>query len=161
MKSIPPCGLISVEPNPEKRYRNDWFPHRAKVVKNKIAPPFREAEFHIMYGQGISHTGEILDSGGQVDIIEKVALGLITGKPVWDKAGRCKDFLAKEENAAILQEIEEKIKANVKKLFEKAPKAAKGKVGKPVEQAAEDAEKAEESVVVQREKHRKLLQKRS
>ena len=122
---------------------------RAKVVKNKIAPPFREAEFDIMYGQGISRTGEILDLAVKLDIIQKGGSWFSYGETrLGQGRDNVKDFLAKEENAAILQEIEEKIKANVKKLFEKVPKAAKGKVGKPVEQAAEDAEKAEESVVV-------------
>ncbi len=44
---------------------------RAKVVKNKVAPPFKEAEFDIMYGEGISRTGEIVDLGVKLDIIEK------------------------------------------------------------------------------------------
>jgi recombination protein RecA len=44
---------------------------RAKVVKNKVAPPFREAEFDIMYGEGISHTGELLDLGVRLDLVQK------------------------------------------------------------------------------------------
>ena len=44
---------------------------RVRVVKNKVAPPFRKAEFDIMYGEGISHTGEVLDLGVQLDIVQK------------------------------------------------------------------------------------------
>ena len=44
---------------------------RAKVVKNKIAPPFREAEFDVMYGRGISREGELLDLAVKLDVVQK------------------------------------------------------------------------------------------
>ena len=83
---------------------------RVKVVKNKVAPPFRQAEFDILYGEGISREGEIIDLG--------VAHGLINKSGAWysygsDRIGQGKDntraFL--KENSAVATEIEAKIRA--------------------------------------------------
>ena len=84
---------------------------RVKVVKNKMAPPFKQVEFDIMYGQGISKVGEIIDLGSQADIIEKSgARYAYNGEKIGQGRENSKRFLL--ENPAILDEIEAKIRAN-------------------------------------------------
>jgi len=82
---------------------------RAKIVKNKLFPPFREAEFDIIYGQGILRGGEVLDLGVKIGLIEKTG-AWYTYKE--DRLGQGRDavigFLA--ENAAIAQDIENQIR---------------------------------------------------
>ncbi|GAB6136950.1 recombinase RecA [Halanaerobaculum tunisiense] len=83
---------------------------KAKVVKNKVASPFRTAEFDIMYGTGISQTGCILDLGEEYDIITRAGAWYSYGDDITLGQGRqnSKEFL--EENPEIRQEIEQKIK---------------------------------------------------
>jgi recombination protein RecA len=85
---------------------------RVKVVKNKVAAPFRKAEFDIMYGTGISRTGCVLDMGEQANIIDR-AVSWYSYGDVRLGQGRenSKDFLS--ENEDILEEIEHKIKVKV------------------------------------------------
>ena len=87
---------------------------RAKVVKNKVAPPFREAEFDILYGQGISRLGEIVDIGIKLDIIDKAgAWFTVCGQRVQGKDA-VKDYLANNPEACA--EIEAKIRENADRL---------------------------------------------
>jgi len=83
---------------------------RVKVVKNKVAPPFKQAEFDIMYGEGISREGEVLEIGVNLGVLEKSGAWYIHGG---DRLGQGKDnardFL--KENSALAREIEGKIRA--------------------------------------------------
>src|SRR5512134_848461 len=83
---------------------------RAKVVKNKVAPPFRNADFDILYGEGISREGEIIELGVAHNIIEKSGAWYAYGK---DRIGQGKDNAREylKEHPEIAQEIESKIRA--------------------------------------------------
>ena len=82
---------------------------KCKVVKNKVAPPFKIAEFDILYGKGISKVGEILDIGVNLDIIEKSGSWFsYNGERIGQGRDRVRAFL--EENPAVSDEIEEKIR---------------------------------------------------
>lgn len=82
---------------------------RVKVVKNKIAPPFKEAEFDIMFGQGISKEGDILDLAAKVDIIDKSgAWYAYNGAKIGQGRENAKNYL--KENPAICDEVEQKVR---------------------------------------------------
>ena len=84
---------------------------RIKVVKNKIAPPFKEAEFDIMFGQGISVEGDILDLAAQVNIVVKSgAWYAYNDSKIGQGRENAKAFL--KENPEILKEIEDKVRAH-------------------------------------------------
>jgi recombination protein RecA len=85
---------------------------RVKVVKNKVAPPFRQTEFQIMYGVGIHHLGEVIDLGVKLNLIEKSG--------AWyaykgEKIGQGKKNVAiyLQENPAIAEEVEQAIRAEL------------------------------------------------
>lgn len=92
---------------------------RVKVVKNKVAPPFREAEFDIMYGKGISKEGNIVDLAVNLDIIEKSGSWFsYNDARIGQGRENVKKFLI--ENPEIMKEVEEKIRDNFNKAFEKS-----------------------------------------
>jgi recombination protein RecA len=85
---------------------------KVKVVKNKVAPPFKKAEFDILYGKGISKTGEVIDMG--------VDLGIIKKSGSWfayedTKLGQGRDAVRQllDDNAELCEELEAKIKAAI------------------------------------------------
>jgi recombination protein RecA len=90
---------------------------RVKVVKNKVAPPFREAEFDIMYGEGISREGDLLDLAVEKRIVEKSGAWFAYGG---DRLGQgrenAKQFL--KENPQIRQTIEERVRRELGMLRE-------------------------------------------
>ena len=85
---------------------------RVKVVKNKVSPPFREAIFDIMYGEGISRQGEIIDLGVECDIVEKSgAWYSYSGERIGQGKDNVREFL--KENPDLAVEIESKIRAKL------------------------------------------------
>ena len=104
---------------------------RAKVVKNKIAPPFKEAEFDIMYGQGISRIGELIDLSVKADVIQKSGAWFNYGETrLGQGRDNVKNFLT--ENTELAAEIEKKLWENADKLYSKGPKAPKAATVTPV-----------------------------
>jgi len=86
---------------------------KIKVVKNKIAPPFRVAEFDIMYNEGISKTGDILDLAATHGIVEKSgAFYKYNGETIGQGRDKTKNYL--KENPEVLAEIDQKVRDKVK-----------------------------------------------
>jgi recombination protein RecA len=85
---------------------------RVKVVKNKVAPPFREAEFEIMYGQGISREGEIIELGSSLGIIEKSgAWYAYKGNRIGQGKDNVRAYL--QSNRDVAREIEDQVRARL------------------------------------------------
>ncbi|CCY71483.1 protein RecA [Clostridium sp. CAG:921] len=92
---------------------------KVKVVKNKVAPPFREAIFDIIYGKGISNEGCVLDLATDLDIVNKSgAWFAYNGQKIGQGRENAKAFL--EKNPEILKEIEKKVRDNFDTAFEKS-----------------------------------------
>ena len=90
---------------------------RVKIVKNKVAPPFKIVEFDIMYGKGISKAGVLLDTAVDLDIVEKAGSWYSYGE---EKLGQGRENVKTllEENAELAREIDEKVRAAFKKDIE-------------------------------------------
>ena len=101
---------------------------RVKVVKNKVAPPFKEAEFDIMYGQGVSRLGEILDLGSKLDIVQKSGAWFNYGDVrLGQGRDNAKEYL--RQNPELAEEIAAKVMANADKLMGRTAAAAPKKLG--------------------------------
>jgi recombination protein RecA len=96
---------------------------RVKVVKNKVAPPFRQVEFDVMYGEGISKTGELLDLGVTAGIVEKSGSWFsYSGERIGQGRENAKNFL--KQNPDIANAIESAIRANAGLIAAKITDAA-------------------------------------
>ena len=112
---------------------------RAKVVKNKMAPPFREAEFDIMYGEGISLIGELVDLGVKLDFVQKSGSWYSMGE---ERIGQGRDA-AKQyliDHPDIAQKLEADIRANFDKLMSGRQLIAAKAAGRAVDVSADDFE---------------------
>ena len=110
---------------------------RVKVVKNKVAPPFREAVFEIMYGQGISKWGELVDLAVQMDIIQKSGSWFSMGdERIGQGANAVKDYLI--NNPDIAAQVEAQVRENLWKMNAGAPKPAAKAAEKAVAVSADD-----------------------
>ena len=110
---------------------------RVKVVKNKVAPPFREAVFEIMYGQGISKWGELVDLAVQMDIVQKSGSWFSMGdERIGQGANSVKEYLI--NNPEIAAQVEAQVRENLWKLNGGAPKAPAKAAEKAVAVSADD-----------------------
>jgi recombination protein RecA len=100
---------------------------RAKVVKNKIAPPFREAEFDIMYGEGISREGELLDLAVKAEVVQKAGAWFSYGdRRLGQGRDKVKELLKTDKELAA--DIEKHLWENIDKLYERKKPAPKVKI---------------------------------
>jgi len=110
---------------------------RVKVVKNKVAPPFREAMFEIMYGQGISKWGELVDLAVQMDIVQKSGSWFSMGdERIGQGANSVKEYLI--NNPDIAADVEAKVREKLMQQSIAAPKAAAKAAEKAVAVSADD-----------------------
>lgn len=112
---------------------------RTKVVKNKVAPPFREAEFDVMYGEGISKTGELVDLGVKLDLIQKSGSWFSMGET---RLGQGRDTVKQylKDNPEVAESIEAEVRKNAFKLMSNQALAAARAAGRAVDVSAEDFE---------------------
>ena len=115
---------------------------RAKVVKNKVAPPFREAEFDIMYGEGIARTGELVDLGVKLDLVQKSGSWFSMGEV---RIGQGRDAAKKylQDNPEIAAKLEADIRKNFDKLMTGQSRVAAKAAGRAVDVSADDFDDAD------------------
>ena len=112
---------------------------RAKVVKNKMAPPFREAEFDIMYGEGISMLGELIDLGVKLDLVQKSGSWYSMGETrIGQGRDSAKQYL--RDNPEIAAKLDADIRRDFHKLMSSQSKIAAKAAGRAVDVSADDFE---------------------
>ena len=112
---------------------------RAKVVKNKMAPPFREAEFDIMYGEGISMLGELIDLGVKLDLVQKSGSWYSMGETrIGQGRDSAKQYL--RDNPEIAAKLEADIRRDFHRLMSSQSKIAAKAAGRAVDVSADDFE---------------------
>lgn len=110
---------------------------RAKIVKNKVAPPFREAEFEIVYGTGISKWSELVDLAVKLDIIQKSGSWFSMGETrIGQGRDAAKQFL--KDNPDVAADVEAQVRANSFKLMSKQSQVAAKAAGRAVDVSADD-----------------------
>jgi len=125
---------------------------RAKIIKNKVAPPFKEAEFDIMYGEGISKVGELVDLGVKYGIIQKSGAWFSYGE---ERLGQGRDNVKTlfKENPELANDIEKQIREKIKEEAElhsrkSSPAAAPAPAEIPIEPTTKAAAKAKLDIAV-------------
>ena len=115
---------------------------RAKVVKNKMAPPFREAEFDIMYGEGIAHAGELIDLGVKLDLVQKAGSWFSMGETrIGQGREAAKNYL--HDNPEVAEKLEADIRKNFDRLLSNQARAAAKAAGRAVDVSADDFDDAD------------------
>ena len=109
---------------------------RAKVIKNKVAPPFKEAEFDILYGQGISKIGEIIDLSVKLGLIDKGGAWFTVGDQRIQGRDNVKEYLL--ANPEVCDKLEAEVRANAHKLMSPQARKAAVAAGRAVDISAED-----------------------
>jgi recombination protein RecA len=111
---------------------------KAKVIKNKVAPPFKEAEFDIIYGQGISRVGEVIDLASKLELIDKSGAWFTVGEARIQGRDGVKTYL--ESNPEVMAKLEEEIRTNAHKLMTPQARKAAIAAGRAIDISADDFE---------------------
>ena len=114
---------------------------RVKVIKNKVAPPFREAVFDIMYGEGISRFGELLDIAVNLELVNKSGSWFSIGdERIGQGRDNAKQYIA--DHPEVAEMLEAKVRENLSQLQNGRAKAAVKPAGKAVDVSADDFDEA-------------------